>query len=166
MTTVLGIDASLSATGLCWDRSATAALRPPTVERDERLLWFYKAFRNLVEQHLPDLVVIESPFVAGPSRGDSTVKLGELYGVLRLALRGRRVAWVSPAAIKKLATGKGNATKPDMRLALFKRTALDVNDDNRVDAWWLWCAGMLHFGLEPIVLPQVHLDGLVKVEWP
>lgn len=175
---VIGFDLSLTATGVCWDREGTATLRAPTHVRDDRLLWLYRQLRAELlgdddevahrwGHEKVDLVVVEAAVAFGKSmNGASVIATGELHGVARLALRSVPVAWVSPATLKKIATGRGNATKPDLRVELYKRTNLDLGDDNQVDAWWLWCAGMCHLGEPPIDLPKAHLDALAKVEWP
>jgi Holliday junction resolvasome RuvABC endonuclease subunit len=74
--------------------------------------------------------------------------LGELGGVVKLALmeRGVDLAIVEPSVLKKFATSKGNAGKPDMLDAARREGYEGSNDDNAVDAWWLyqfgcWAAG-------------------------
>ena len=71
---------------------------------------------------------------------------------------------VTPSTLKKFATGRGNATKPDMRMALYQRAGVDCRDDNQVDAWWLRQLG-LHIIEDPdrIPLPLTHTTALAKV---
>jgi len=68
--------------------------------------------------------------------------------------------------LKRYATGKGNATKADMRMALFQRAGLDVRDDNAVDAWWLRAMALDHYGHPLVAMPQTHRQALEKVAWP
>lgn len=74
------------------------------------------------------------------------------------------VVEVPPATLKKFATGRGNASKPDMRLAWYKRAGVDLADDNAVDAAWL-CQIGLHLTGRPdaIVLPKAHTDALQRL---
>ena len=85
---------------------------------------------------------------------------------VRLTLHGHVVVEVTPSTLKKFATGRGNATKPDMRMALFQRAGIDERDDNRVDAWWLRQIG-LHLKGHPdaISLPATHTAALAKVDY-
>lgn len=163
MTLCTGLDLSLSASGVCAPGGTLSTLKPPNDDRTARLLWIYGELRKLCTG---SILVTEAPFVAGPARGDSTLKLGEMYGVARLAFRASLVAWVPPASLKRFATGKGNATKPDMRVALLQRAQLDVRDDNQVDAWWLWAMGMAAYGDPVVDLPKTHLSALGNVTWP
>lgn len=81
--------------------------------------------------------------------------------------RGIRVAEVPPSTLKRYATGKGTAPKSDMRMALYKRSGIDVPDDNQVDATWLRQMGLAHLGdPDAVPLPQTHLAALDKVVWP
>ena len=90
-------------------------------------------------------------------------------GVVRYILvhTGTRYVTVTAATLKKFATGRGNATKPDMRMALYQRAGIDLRDDNQVDAWWLRQLG-LHLLEDPerMELPQTHLAALVAVQLP
>ena len=111
-----------------------------------------------------DLVVIED-FV---TRSPAASLLGMVHGAVRLHLwgRGAEFVMVPPASLKRYATGKGNATKADMRMALFQRAGLDVRDDNAADAWWLRAMGLDALGAPVVALPQTHRQALDKVVWP
>lgn len=51
--------------------------------------------------------------------------------------------------------------------ALYKRSGIDVPDDNQVDATWLRQMGLAHLGdPDAVPLPQTHLSALDKVAWP
>jgi hypothetical protein len=69
----------------------------------------------------------------------SAGKTGQAQGVVRMALvaAGVSILAVSPAALKKFASGKGNAKKPDMIAAWERRSGTLVKDDNQVDAAFL-----------------------------
>jgi Holliday junction resolvasome RuvABC endonuclease subunit len=104
-----------------------------------------------------------------PTHAHSAGLTGMAQGVVRLALIENEVpfAVVTAASLKKFATGSGNAAKADMRMELYKRTGLDLRDDNEVDAWWLREIG-LHLNGHPdrITLPATHLAALTKVKTP
>jgi Holliday junction resolvasome RuvABC endonuclease subunit len=164
VTRCIGLDLSLSATGVCFGDGELRTLTPPSKDRDARLLWFYGQLRDLTAED--GIFVIESTAVYGHANGDTATLTGELHGIARLALRDRLKAWVAPASLKKLATGKGNATKPDMRAELLKRTGLDIRDDNQCDAYWLRAMGMAAYGDPVIDLPKSHTCAIGAVTWP
>jgi Holliday junction resolvasome RuvABC endonuclease subunit len=111
----------------------------------------------------PDLVMLEDL----PTHAQGAGKTGMAQGVVRLALvlGGIKYVLVTPASVKKFATGSGNATKPDMRMEIFKRTGTDIRDDNQVDAWWLRQMGLQHLGECDLGLPKKHLSALDAVIW-
>lgn len=112
----------------------------------------------------PDLVVIEDL----PTHAHGAGITGMVHGAARARLIGCNVpyALVTPATLKSFATGKGNAGKPDMAVALYKRAGEEFADDNQVDAAWLRYAGLAHLGALPFTLPDSQLDRLDKVKWP
>lgn len=111
-----------------------------------------------------DLAVVEDL----PTHARSAGITGMVHGVVRALLTENLVpyALVSPATLKAFATGKGNADKTAMALALYKRTGLEFGDDNQVDAWWLRAAGLQHLGVNGLDLPASQIARLDKVAWP
>lgn len=167
---VIGVDWSLAATGVCTEHGSLRTLAPPTKERVDRLTWFFREAQQLVTEVdiLGSVLVFEQPFVAGPAKGQSTLDLGRLYGVIDVALRHwqGRIAWVAPSTLKMYATGSGSAQKGDLRAELIKRNDLDIRDDNQCDAWWLRAMGMDQYGQAVLALPQSHRRALASVKWP
>jgi Holliday junction resolvasome RuvABC endonuclease subunit len=162
MTAVLGVDLSLVATGVALPDGTTETLRTPL--RDlPRMSWIVQQVIGRASG--VDVVVLEGAFVGGHV---NLAELHMLHGALRLRLFhcNHQVAIVAPATLKKFATGAGNAKKPDMRMALYRRKGLDLTDDNQVDGWWLRAAALDHYG-EPVVsIPQAQRECLAKVAWP
>src|SRR5690606_24551349 len=112
-----------------------------------------------------DLVVIEDL----PTHAKSAGITGMVHGAVRsdlLAEGAGPYALVTPATLKKFATGKGNADKTAMAMALYKRAGIECADDNQVDAYWLWVAGMTHLGAAPFSVPADQVAALDKEEWP
>lgn len=159
---VVGLDLSVAATGTC-DRDGKLFTIKPGFKGDWRLV----EIRDCIELMVGgcDLVVIEE---LPPVRAHALGILGMVHGAVRsmLMMDNIRYALAPPTVLKKYATGRGQATKPDMRMALFQRTDLDVRDDNQVDAYWLRAMGLDQLG-EPVVkLPEAQRAALSKVAWP
>jgi len=166
---VIGIDPSLTGTGIA-TYSGTATIHG---EGDQRLKAIYKAIHTAATPFLrrPGLDPLRTLAVIEdlPTHGQGAGKTGMAQGVVRLALidAGADYVLLTPATLKKFATGKGNATKPDMRMALYKRAGLDLRDDNQVDAWWLRQAGLYATGHDAaLTLPRAQREVLLKVAWP
>jgi Holliday junction resolvasome RuvABC endonuclease subunit len=156
---VIGIDPSLEGTGLAWSDTGVGTCRG---NADERLVAIHSDVQEMAKGF--HLAVVEDL----PTHGHGAGKTGMAQGVVRLALLqlGVPYALITPATLKKFATGKGNATKPDMRVELLKRTGMDLRDDDQVDAWWLRAMGMQYLGAPIVELPKAHLAALVPVVWP
>lgn len=160
---VLALDLSLTATGVCTSKGVIT-LRPKSTGT-ERLSWHEGAIRDACAVSDLDIAIIEDIYEGGTS----AARLGMLHGVIRVFLHWLDIptVLVAPATLKKYATGKGNATKPDMRMALYKRAGLDLNDDNQVDASWLYSMAMDHYGFPAgFDLPAAQRACMDKVDWP
>jgi crossover junction endodeoxyribonuclease RuvC len=77
----------------------------------QRLASLHEGMRDLLEQHQPDVVAVESIFYAKNVR--TTLVLSHARGVILLAAAqaGVPVAEFAPAAVKKAVVGRGRATK-------------------------------------------------------
>ena len=167
MTPVVGLDPSLTGLGLATpDGLSTISSKPAgatIAARAERIV----TMADAVARRIPEssLVVIEGPAYAAQAQAGVHLRAG-LWWVLAVELthRGHTLVEVAPTALKKFATGKGNATKPDIRMALYQRAGLDVRDDNQADAYFLRQVG-LHLVGDPdaLPLPKAHLAVLAGV---
>ncbi|GAA3441033.1 Holliday junction endonuclease [Planomonospora venezuelensis] len=163
---VLGVDPSLTATGIAHPDGHTERVTCGDLRGTGRLAWICSAVMGPVTTGV-DLVVIEGPSY-GSMSGAGHHEAAGLWWLIAYHLDGRGVPYavIPPSSLKKYASGKGNATKADMRMALFQRTGMDLRDDNQVDAAWLRAAGMEALGHPVVDLPKAQRDALAKVAWP
>jgi crossover junction endodeoxyribonuclease RuvC len=170
---VIGVDLSLTATGMS-DGSTTWLVRSAghrgddLTSRRDRLSRVITSVVKHIRDLEPALVVVEGPSL-GQGRQSGTHDRAGLWWLLVDWCHeyGRPIVEVPPAALKKYATGKGNANKGAVIDATARRFP-DVDtaaDDNRCDALWL-----AHMGLDQLtgsgVVPAAQRAGLAKVHWP
>ncbi|PZN09860.1 MAG: hypothetical protein DIU69_08080 [Bacillota bacterium] len=115
------------------------------VLRDQALAW--------IRQHQPSVVVMEGYSMA--AKAGRLADLGELGGVLKTALwdEGYReedgtLVVVTPAQLKKFATGRGNAEKAAVVSAVARRWGVEVDTDDEADAYVLARIGLALLGGE------------------
>lgn len=163
---VLALDLSIAATGVAYPHGQLGTIRTDakTGTTDQRLILIRDSIRAALNIAAPRLVAVEG-FVV---RSQSASVLGMLHGIVRGDLYDRGIPYftVPPATLKVYATGKGLAQKPDMRMALYKRTDQDIADDNQVDAAWLRLLALDLAGAPEVDLPQSHRRALDKVSLP
>jgi Holliday junction resolvasome RuvABC endonuclease subunit len=154
---VVGLDLSITATGIAYASGLTNTIKPLS-SGDARLEEIRNEVRSAV--YGTEFVAIEDL----PTHARAAGITGMVHGAVRVMLQtGPPYVLITPATLKKFATGKGNAGKPEMAVALFKRAGLELADDNQVDAWWLRAAGLQLLG-EPVVqLPAAQVAALDKV---
>jgi Holliday junction resolvasome RuvABC endonuclease subunit len=160
---IVGLDLSLTATGVADDQGARE-VRSNGLRGVERLERLWRAV--IAECSHADLVVIEDyAYRAGDAHAH---ELGELGGVVRVALHARRIRQVAvpPASLKKYGTGRGNAKKEQMLAEAIRRLGYTGSSHNEADAAWLRAMALDQYG-EPLVeLPKSHRDALTGVRWP
>lgn len=164
---ILALDLSLTSSG--WARCVGGVtdhglLEPHGRRGYERLEWIRSEVLRLAAG--ADLVVIEG--YSFGSRGNAILSAAELGGVIRMALHDLGYRWVDvpPATLKKLATGKGNASKEQVLAAAIRRLGYEGASPDEADALWLLEATLQHYGCGSVELPKAHREALGKVEWP
>jgi crossover junction endodeoxyribonuclease RuvC len=164
---ILGIDPSLTSTGLCWADDQYTAISSKG-KGIPRLIDLRNWVMDAVYENKIDFVCIES--YSFSSRNSHAHSLGELGGVIRVALYETNIPWadIPPTSRSKFATGKGNASKNEVVSSISARTGIvwsGKGADDMCDAWVLRQMGLSHFGESNINWPESHLAALDKIEW-
>ncbi|WP_395109815.1 hypothetical protein [Actinomadura sp. SCN-SB] len=165
---VIGLDLSLTATGMALPDGSLDVIVPAKGLTGVARLQAIRAeiFRRILPP-ATDLAVIEGPAYSRAAGAGHHEAAGLWWLVVyEMTARGVHHAIVPPTTLKRYATGKGTATKADMRMALYRREDRDVRDDNMVDARWLALMGLDHLGHPLVEVPKTHRDALAKVAWP
>lgn len=174
---VIGLDLSLTATGIAdfahdgevitgTIRSAPAG--KTITDQRARIRRIVDDIEEVISYQglRPRLIVVEGPSYG--SKGAGTWDRAGLWWLIvdHIIGRGWSIAVVPPAVLKKYATGRGNADKTAMAVAVQKRWGVELGDDNKVDAWWLGAAGRDHLGRPFVEMPKAQREALAKVAWP
>lgn len=160
-----GLDLSLTGTGICTVDDGARVFKPKTVgvvRLDQILFTVLEAVNNA------DLVVVEGYSYASTNNAH---QLGELGGLVRHGLWKHGIAYVvvQPSSLKKFGANNGNAKKADMLAAAIRGGYDGPNDDNCVDAWFLFQMGAYACGdSNRSILPvtEYRNDAIGKVDWP
>ncbi len=165
---VVALDLSLTATGVCYPGRGNGELRTETWKSRERgcarLAALETYFYTMLRTARPELVVIEG-YAYG--RGHAAHQVGELGGLVRLALWHRLIPMVviAPAKLKRYATGRGNASKDQVLGAAVHRFGREFTDNNQADASWLYAMAMDGTGAPVVKMPVAHREALEGVDW-
>lgn len=172
---VLGLDLSLTGTGICRLGANGAELlhtmRPGKRVGHERIQFILDGIHDAQRGADLDLVVIE-----GPSYGSQGGQRGHheragLWWLVAHSLhaQGRPYAVVAPAARAKFGAGDGRAGKQVVVAAVRERYAevVDrVRNDNEADALLLAHMGVDRLGGHLVDVPDINREALRKVAWP
>lgn len=160
---IIGLDLSLTATGIAHVDGSTSTVKTRTEDGDRRLVRIQDAVRAAIAPGV-QLAVIEDL----PTHAKGAGITGMVHGAVRAVLIEHTVpyALVVAATLKAYATGNGSADKTAMALAAFKRAGVEFPDDNQCDAWWLRVAGLDRHGTPLFRMPVAQLDRLDKAKWP
>ncbi len=91
-------------------------VRPPRgTELPERLQIIYEGLCQLIDQHEPEVGVVEGAFYGGNAK--TAIKIGEARGIALLAVTRAdlQLEQYPPATVKKAVVGNGNASKEQVQ---------------------------------------------------
>ena len=168
---VIGIDPSLSATGVCWGPAdgETIKLQASNPQR----LW---DLQGRIEQHLGEMcwwLSLDAPGVLAviedlPMHANSAGLTGQAQGVVRAALQSFQIPFitVTPASLKLFATGSGKASKEMMRSEMERQFGHVPKgwDDNTIDAFWLREVGVAYMERFGEIVPD-HFKKANVAKW-
>jgi Holliday junction resolvasome RuvABC endonuclease subunit len=152
MTTANEIMALDIATKTGFSTSTASGVWNFTPKKDEskgmRLIRFRSKVMEMVKLHGIKMVVFEAAVAYGKHPNFVGV---EMIGVLKITLEELGVEYMAhqPSAIKKWATGNGNAGKPLMVKTAQTRWGMEGKDDNQADAIAIFHFTCSELGLTP-----------------
>ena len=166
MPSVIGIDLSLSSTGIC-SPSGSFAYQAKT-KGMVRLAEIRDGVMLVMAAHEDPVVLVEG--YSFSSRNSQSHALGELGGVVRLALYESGVPYIDipPTSRAKFATGKGNASKNEVVSSVSARTGIvwsGKGADDMCDAWVLREMGLARLGESEYTWPEANLSAMDKIDW-
>ncbi len=135
-TRVMGVGA-VRVEGEEYSLALSDALRPPRrASLAERLAWLHSRLDAIVGELRPDVVAIESPFVARNPKAAVAIGQSQAVAMIAAAARGVPVATYSPAAVKKAVTDHGASSKRQVQEMVQATLGLDAPLDppDRADA--------------------------------
>lgn len=162
----LGLDLSLTSTGVCYG-GTTDSIRP-TTRGVERLVDIRDRVMAIVEGQRIQIAAIEH--YSYMSRNSQSHSIGELGGVIRVALFERGIPYIEipPTCRAKFATGKGNAGKSEVVSAISAMTGIvwsGGDGDDRCDAWILEQMLLAKLSRSEYAWNQQQMSALDKVDW-
>jgi crossover junction endodeoxyribonuclease RuvC len=165
MRMIVALDLSLTATGFACTDGRSGVLNPPKgFDRGmPRLQWIMNQVWKITEG--ADLVVIEGYAFDRPNQAH---QIGELGGIIRFTLWEAEVPRpyieIAPSSMKKFATGKGNASKPEVLVEAVRKLGYRGASTDEADALWLLEMARAHYEKRTLTVKQV--EALDKIDWP
>lgn len=164
---VIGLDLSLTSTGVCLPDGSTFRIKTRAKDGDRRLLQIRQAVWVALVNYEPDVAVVEDL----PRHAMAAGITAHVHGVVKCALLDAGVPYglVVPATLKSYAADNGNADKARMAAAAYLAAGIEFADDkggDQCDAWWLRAAGHDALGSPLFSMPQAQRDRLTKIKWP
>lgn len=165
---IVGIDLSLSSTGICiscGDTKETFAI--PTQPTDGMFGRYHITLTSIMDAVNQDTtevqtVVILEDYAYGFNtyrKSSSILQLAEIAGIIKYNLYFSRTPTylVSPTMLKKWVTGKGTSKKDEMRLHLFKKYNVEFKTTDEGDAY-----GLADFGRHLLGIGDRELNAMEK----
>lgn len=162
---VIGLDLSLTATGVAGKDFAEVITPPKNIKGYERLRFIDADVMDLFARGA-DLTVVEGLAYAAHDTNRAGAGLWWLI-TYHLWKRGYPFVVVPPASRAKYATGKGNANKDTVLASVVRRfPSVLVDNNNAADALVLAAMGYDYYGHPLAVMPETHRAALAAVDWP
>lgn len=160
---IVGLDLSLTSTG--WANEWKTGTIKSKQDGAPRLAEIRNAVLQVVYDAEAELVVIEGYSFNSRQGGE---RIGELGGVIRVALFGNKVPYIeiAPSARAQYATGSGRASKDRVVAAIAARTGIAFRNSDECDAWILRAMALDHYGAPIVRMPETHRTALAKPAWP
>ncbi|WP_407553110.1 hypothetical protein QOM21_24015 [Streptomyces sp. Pv4-95] len=170
---IIGLDLSLTSTGVALPDGTTYRIKTRSADADHRLIMIRDNLRRALATHGPvRLAVIEDL----PTHAKGAGITGMVHGIARceLADAGVPYAYVVPATLKSYACDNGSADKREMAAAAYLAAGIEFPGDltpagkggDMCDAWWLRAAGHDWWGAPLFDLPAGQRTRLTKAKWP
>ncbi|MEU2510517.1 hypothetical protein [Streptomyces syringium] len=164
---ILGLDLSLTSTGIALPDGTTYCIPTRQKDGDRRLLTIRAEVRAALSLDRPHVAVIEDL----PRHAMGAGVTAHVHGIVKAELldHGIPYALVVPATLKCYASDYGKATKDRMAAAAYLAAGIRFTGDpggDQCDAWWLRAAGLDHYGHPEFALPDAQRARLAKVRWP
>jgi Holliday junction resolvasome RuvABC endonuclease subunit len=164
---VIGLDLSLTSTGVALPDGTTYRIKTRDKDGDRRLLHIRDSIREDIARYAPHLAVIEDL----PRHAMGAGVTAMVHGIVRAELldAGVPYAIVVPATLKAYACDHGRADKKQLAAAAYLAAGAEFARDSggdQCDAWWLRAAGLDWWGTPLFDLPQAQRARLSKAKWP
>ncbi|MFF8901709.1 hypothetical protein ACF082_29990 [Streptomyces lydicus] len=164
---IIGLDLSLTSTGVALPDGTTYRIKTRTADGDRRLVIIRDHIRYDLAKHRPHLAVVEDL----PRNAMAAGVTGMVQGIARceLADAGVPIAYIVPATLKSYAADHGRADKQHMADAAYLAAGIQFANDlggDQCDAWWLRAAGHDWWGDPLFTLPDAQRSRLTKAKWP
>ena len=163
---ILGLDPSLTSTGICTGDDCCIAYHPCD-EETARLANIRNYVLGVCLEESIKCVIMEGYSYGSRTRAHA---LGELGGVLKVAFDEAWIPFVivPPTSRAKFATGRGNAGKAEVISAVSFRTKRSWSGkgvEDRIDAWVLREMGLQRLGESQYKWPAENLKALDNIDW-
>lgn len=168
---VMGLDLSLTGTGVAKPDGATARIKTGSLRGCERLIRIRRDVMAFVVADMPGLVIIEDRVNHVGDPGATA----ELHGVIKVALHEWSIpfALVPAPNLKQFACGKGNGKKEDMLLHAYIRYGREFANNDECDAFLLRAMGLEYLG-SPLSVSKTLTKqedeavrkSMLKATWP
>ena len=173
---IVALDLSLSGTGVVTkDGARTIKTKPADFSCIEdrfkyiitEMPFFDSMYSLTTKETVPDLVILEG--LAFASKTGQAAERAGLHHLVRYILRDKHIPFVlvPPTTLKLWTTGKGNADKDTVLLAIARLFPdWEITNNNEADALGLYSLAKEYYRESMIDVPAKNKTALDKIDWP